>query len=59
MPNNNHLEIEIDSLIEMAFKEGFEKALKKVLELDDPYVLDEFHDRLVEKLKARVNGIKK
>lgn len=51
--NNNLSEEKINSLIEIAFKEGIEKAIKEVQKLNDPYILDEFHDRLIEKLKER------
>ncbi|HOC53476.1 MAG TPA: hypothetical protein PK476_03065 [Candidatus Pacearchaeota archaeon] len=43
----------IEELIEIAFKEGIEKAIKIVKELEDPYLLDEFHDRLLEEIKKR------
>lgn len=51
--NNNSSKEEINSLIEMAFEEGIEKAIKKARKLNNPYILDEFHDRLIEKLKER------
>ena len=51
--NNNLSEEKINSLIEIAFKEGIEKAVKEVQKLNDPYILDEFHDRLIKELKER------
>ena len=51
--NNNLSEEKINSLIEIAFKEGIEKAIKEVQKLNDPYILDEFHDRLIKELKER------
>lgn len=52
--NNNLSEEEINSLIEMAFEDGIEKAIKKARKLNNPYILDEFHDKLLEELKKRV-----
>jgi hypothetical protein len=48
-------EKQIEELISIAFKEGVEKALKIVKEIQDPYLLDEFHDRLIEEIKKRNN----
>jgi hypothetical protein len=39
----------IEKLIEMTFKEGLEKATKEAKK-QSPFVLDAFHDSLVEKL---------
>ncbi|GMX58437.1 MAG: hypothetical protein MCSN_0910 [Candidatus Microsyncoccus archaeolyticus] len=46
-------EKQIQEIIEIAFKEGIEKALKIVKDLNDPYLLDEFHDRLLEEINKR------
>jgi hypothetical protein len=46
-------EKEIEELISIAFKEGVEKALDIVKKAQDPYLLDEFHDRLIEEIKKR------
>lgn len=51
--NKNSSEEKINSLIEIAFKKGIEKAVKEARKLNNPYILDEFHDRLVEELKER------
>jgi len=44
---------EIEELLSIAFKEGIEKALDVVKKIQDPYLLDEFHDRLIEEIKKR------
>lgn len=46
-------EKEIEELISIAFKEGVEKALDAIKKIQDPYLLDEFHDRLIEEIKKR------
>lgn len=46
-------EKQLQEIIEIAFKEGIEKALKIVKDLNDPYLLDEFHDKLLEEIQKR------
>lgn len=46
-------EKQLQEIIEIAFKEGIEKALKIVKEANNPYLLDEFHDRLLEEINKR------
>jgi hypothetical protein len=43
----------IEELLLIAFDEGIEKAIKIAKEKQDPYLLDEFHDRLIEEIKKR------
>ncbi len=43
----------IEELLLIALNEGIEKAIKKAKQTNSPYVLDEFHDRLVEEIKKR------
>ncbi len=43
----------IEELLLIAFNEGVEKAIKIAKEKHDPYLLDEFHDRLIEEIKKR------
>lgn len=43
----------VEDLIETAFNEGITKTIiKKVKHLKNPYILDEFHYRLMKRLKA-------
>lgn len=44
------LEKIISELVALAFEKGIDKATKKALSLHDPFVLDEFHDRLEERV---------
>jgi len=53
--NKDSLEEKVNSLIEIAFREGIEKAIKEARKLNSPYILDEFHDRLIEKIKQYKN----
>ncbi len=41
----------VENLINMTFKQGVESVIRKVESLNNPYILDEFHDRLIEKLR--------
>lgn len=43
----------IEDLIVIAFKEGEEAAIKKARTFNDPFVIDAFHDRLIEEIKKR------
>jgi len=40
----------INELVVLAFEKGIDKAIKKALSLRDPFILDEFHDRLEERI---------
>ncbi len=41
---------QIKALVYISFKKGIRHAVSLAKELDDPYLLDEFHDTLVEEL---------
>jgi len=47
-----NFEKEIKNLIEIAFKKGIEKAFN-IAKKRHPYLIDEFHDRLIEEIKKR------
>ena len=47
---NQPKERQIQLLIEMAFGKGVIEAVEVVKRLDNPYLLDEFHDALVDEL---------
>ena len=44
---------QIEEFIAIAFKEGVEKAVKIVKDKNDPYLLDEFHDKLIEEINKK------
>lgn len=46
-------EKKIEELLSIAFNDGIEKAIKIAKEKNSPYLLDEFHDKLVEEIKKR------
>ena len=53
---------QIKMLCELAFQEGLDEAIKTAKSLDNAYVLDEFHDTLVDELYQRLvaeNQLKK
>lgn len=43
----------IDDLLALAFVKSPEEAIKKASSFNDPFLLDEFHDRLIEELRKR------
>ena len=49
----------VENLIKIVFEQGVKKAVEKVKSLNNPYILDEFHDRLIERLKELEKGEKK
>lgn len=51
--NNVEKEKEMEEFLSIAFKEGLEKALEAIKKIQDPYLLDEFHDRLIEEIKKK------
>lgn len=53
--DKNSSEEKINFLIKIAFEKGVEKAVKEAKKLNDPYILDEFHDRLIKKLEEEAN----
>lgn len=50
---------QVKTLCELAFQKGVEAALKAAQELNNPYILDEFHDALVDQLYDRLISEKK
>jgi len=50
-------EEKINELVDLALEKGITQALKKAQQMKNPYFIDKFHDKLVEKyyqaLKAR------
>ncbi|MCK9578676.1 hypothetical protein M0R01_04295 [bacterium] len=45
---------QIEALVEMAMKDGVEKAVEVAKKSKSPYIIDAFHDRLIEEM--RKNG---
>ncbi|MBU2564592.1 hypothetical protein KKA23_03370 [Patescibacteria group bacterium] len=43
-------ERQINLLIDFAFEKGIDRAIEVVKRMDNPYLLDEFHDTLVDEL---------
>ena len=43
----------IDDLLALAFVKSPEEAIKKASSFNDPFLLDEFHDRLIDELRKR------
>lgn len=50
---------QVKVLCDLAFQKGVDVALKAAQELNNPYVLDEFHDVLVDELYERLIKEKK
>lgn len=50
---------QVKALCKLAFQKGVEAALKAAQELNNPYILDEFHDALVDQLYDRLISEKK
>lgn len=50
---------QVKILCELAFQKGVDIALKAAQEFNNPYVLDEFHDTLVDQLYERLISEKK
>lgn len=50
---------QVKNLCELAFQKGVGEAIKAAQELNNPYVLDELHDALVDNLYDRLIGEKK
>ncbi|RJQ14047.1 hypothetical protein C4553_01830 [Candidatus Parcubacteria bacterium] len=44
-------EAQLEELVEMAFKEGLAKAVEKARKINDPFLLDKFHDTLTNELR--------
>lgn len=52
-------ERQIELLTNLAFEKGIVEAVKVAQKLDNPYLLDEFHDTLVDKLYNKLVAEKK
>lgn len=50
---------QVKALCELAFQKGVDVALKAAQELNNPYILDEFHDALVDQLYDKLIREKK
>ncbi len=50
---------QVNMLCEMAFQKGLDSAIKAAQQLNDPYILDEFHDALVDKFYQQLVEQKK
>jgi hypothetical protein len=50
---------QVNTLCELAFQKGLEEAIKAAKSLNDPYILDEFHDTLVDKFYRQLVEQKK
>lgn len=50
---------QVDMLCEMAFQKGLDSAIKAAQQLNNPYILDEFHDALVDKFYEKLISEKK
>jgi hypothetical protein len=50
---------QVNILCELAFQKGLEEAIKAARSLNDPYILDEFHDTLVDKFYKQLVEKKK
>jgi uncharacterized protein (DUF3084 family) len=53
---------QVKRLCQLAFEQGLDEAIKTAKDLDNAYVLDEFHDTLVDELYKRLvseNKLKK
>jgi len=50
---------QVNTLCELAFQKGLEEAIKAARSLNDPYILDEFHDTLVDKFYKQLVERKK
>lgn len=46
-------EKQIQEFLVIAFREGIEKAVKMVKDKNEPYLLDEFHDKLIEEINKK------
>ena len=53
-PEKEKWQEQIEALIEMAFKEGLAKAIEAAKKLNDPFLLDKFHDTLANELKQEL-----
>ena len=47
---------QVKFLCDLAFQKGVDAAIEAAKNLDNPYVLDEFHDTLIDELYERLRG---
>ena len=45
---------QIKMLCDLAFEKGIDVAIEEARKLDSPYILDEFHDSLVDELREKL-----
>lgn len=45
---------QIKMLCDLAFEKGIDVAIEEARKLDNPYILDEFHDSLVDELREKL-----
>ncbi len=45
---------QIKMLCDLAFEKGIDSAVEEARKLDSPYLLDEFHDKLVDELREKL-----
>ena len=50
---NPQINKKIDDLLALDFVKSPEEAIKKASSFNDPFLLDEFHDRLIDELRKR------
>ena len=48
--DNSQTEEILQDLVNIAFSSGIESAVAKARKMNDPYILDAFHDLLVDRL---------
>lgn len=46
-------EKKVEELLILAFAKSPEEAINKAITYNDPYLLDEFHDRLIEEMRKK------
>lgn len=51
IPQEEPWRAQLDELIELAFKHGLSRAIEKARSLNDPFLLDKFHDTIVNELR--------
>lgn len=52
VPKEEPWRAQLDELIELAFTEGLSKAIERARSLNDPFLLDKFHDTLANELRS-------
>ena len=45
---------QIKMFCDLAFEKGIDVAIEEARKLDSPYILDEFHDSLVDELREKL-----